>query len=385
MAEDKKYAPELTIKIADSTSIATDAGKSLETRGGNGILSVTVDLRLDSPDMFSVEYDMMALEKLNLIDSFKPGAKVEIGLGLAEQGVICVGEIAYIEPSFDVEAGYRTTISGYHKLHRLTRGQRSRTWGDGLEAQVAPTDTVRQVIGESKAQKGGSSDAMSADEIGAGKVKHHYIPQLNVSDFELLQALGAELEYKADPDEFAKVKFKQPDPGQQPAITVARERAGEGGDSQLLLNAAFRLSTVQQYTRVEVRSWDHLTKKNIVGVAESSKYTFDGTPGWTATNKALYNSGSAGRTYVVTDQPVNTQQEADILAQALFDQFSMDFVTGEVTIQGDPKAIPGATIEFTGFGKVFSGKYLITSATHAYRPEDGYRTTIGFSRNAHGA
>ncbi len=381
MAEDKKYAPELTIKVADSTKINTDAGEQLETRGGNGLLSVQVDLRLDSPDMFSVEYDMMALEKLNLIDSFKPGAKVEIGLGLAEHGVLCVGEIAYIEPSFDVEAGYRTTISGYHKLHRLTRGQRSRTWGDGLEAQTAPTDAVRQVIGDAKAQKGGSSDGMSADEIGSGSVKHHYIPQLNASDYEILQALGAELEYKADSEEFAKVKFKQPDPGQEAAIQVARERSGDG---QPLLNAAFRLSTVQQYTRVEVRSWDPWTKKNIVGVCESSKYTFGGTPGWTATNKALYNSGGTGRTYVVTDQPVNTQQEADTLAQSLFDQHSMDFVTGEVTIQGDPKAVPGATVEFSGFGKVFSGKYLITSATHSYRPEDGYRVTIGFSRNAHG-
>lgn len=384
MAEDKKYVPELTIKIDDSTSIETDASGSLETRGGNGILAVTVDLRLDSPDMFSVQYDMMALEKLNLIDSFKPGAKVEIGLGLAESGVLCIGEIAYIEPSFDVDTGYRTTVSGYHKLHRLTRGTRSRTWGDGLEPETAPTDAVRQVISDSKAQKGGSSDAMSADEIGAAEVKHHYIPQLNASDFEVLQALGAELEYKADSDEYAKVKFKQPDPGQSPVITVARERAGEGGDGSLLLNAAFRLSTVQQYTRVEVRSWDPWTKKNIVGVAEASKYEFDGTKGWTATNKALYGSGGTGRTYVITDQPVNTQEEADAMAQSVFDQYSMDFVTGEVTIQGDPKAVPGSTVEFTGFGTTFSGVYLITSATHTYSAEDGYRTTIGFARNTHG-
>ena len=133
-----------------------------------------------------------------------------------------------------------------------------------------------------------------------------------------------------------------------------------------------------------MRSWDPWTKKNIVGVAESSKYEFDGTKGWTATNKALYGSGSTGRTYVITDQPVNTQEEADAMAQAVFDQYSMDFVTGEVTIQGDPKAVPGSTVEFSGFGTTFSGVYLITSATHTYTPEDGYRTTIGFARNAHG-
>jgi uncharacterized protein len=383
MANDK-HVPELTIKIDGSTSIKTDSSSNLETRSGQGILAVTVDLRLDSPDMFSVQYDMMALEKLNLIDSFKPGAKVEIGLGLEESGVLCVGEVSYIEPSFDVDTGYRTTISGYHKLHRLTRGQRSRTWGDGLEAQAAPTDTVRQVIADSKAQKGGNSDAMSADEIGSGDVKHHYIPQLNASDFEILQALGADLEYKADSDEADKVKFKAPDPAQEPVITLARERAS-AGETGLMLNAGFRLSTVQQYARVEVRSWDPWTKKNIVGVAESSKYKFEGTTGAAATGKALYGSAANGRTYIVTDHPVNTQDEANRMAQALFDQFSMDFVTGEVTIQGNPKAIPGATLEFTGFGKVFSGIYMMTSATHSYSPEEGYRTTIGFARNAHGA
>ncbi len=382
MANDTRV-PELTVKVDGSTSISTDAGDSLETRGGRGLLSITVDLRLDSPDMFSIEYDMMKYEKLNLIDAFKPGAPVEVGMGLEEHEILCIGEISYIEPSFDPDIGYRTTISGYHKLHRLTRGQRSRTWGEGLDAETASTDAVRQVIGDSKAQKGGGSDSLSADEIGEGKVKHLYIPQLNSSDFDLLTALGTELEYKADPEEANKVKFKQPDAGQSPVVKLARERDGEGGDAKLMLSANFRLSTVQQYGRVEVRSWDPWTKKNIVGFAESSQYQFDGTKGWEATGKALYNSASTGRTYVVTDQPVDSQEEADTLAQSIFDQHSMDFVTGEAVIQGNPKVLPGKTVEFSGFGGTFSGTYLITSATHTFRPEEGYRTVIGFARNAH--
>ena len=382
MANDTR-APELTVKIDGATSIGTDSGEDLETRGGRGLLSISVDLRLDSPDMFSIEYDMMQLAKLNLVDSFKPGSEVEVGMGLEDHAILCIGEISYIEPSFDVDLGYRTVISGYHKLHRLTRGQRSRTWGEGLDAETASTDAVRDVIGDSKAQKGGGSDSLSADEIGEGKVKHKYIPQLNASDYELLTALGTELEYKADPEESNKVKFTQPDAGQSPVITLARERQGQGGDAKLMMSANFRMSTVQQYGRVEVRSWDPWTKMNIVGVAESSQYAFDGTKGWEATGKALYNSAGVGRTYVVTDQPVDSQEEADTLAQSIFDQFSMDFVTGEVVIQGDPAVVPGKTVEFTGFGDTFGGVYLITSATHTFRNEEGYRTVIGFARNAH--
>ena len=67
------------------------------------------------------------------------------------------------------------------------------------------------------------------------------------------------------------------------------------------------------------------------------------------------------------------------------DYSSHHFVTGEAAIEGNSKIVPGVTVKFDGFGKVFSGTYLVTAATHSYRPEEGYRTVIGFSRNAHSA
>jgi uncharacterized protein len=374
--------PSLVVKIDGKDEMATDSGGSIAARTAEGVLSAMVDLRLDSPDMFTVEYDMMALEKLDLVDAFKPGAPVEISFGFDAQEVLCVGEIAYIEPSFDVDVGYRTTISGYHKLHRLTRGQRSKTWGEGIEDSESSPNTAQQVLADSKANVGGGEDGLSADEMGQADVKHRYIPQLNASDFEFLTALGAELEYKADSESADKVKFIQPDPSSAPVVTLQRER-GEGENAALILNASFRLSTVQQYAKVEVRSWDPWQKKNIVGVCESSNYSFGGTDGKSETGTALYGSAGAGRKYVVVDQPVNTKEEADALAQAIFDQYSMDFVTGEVAIEGNTKVVPGVTVEFEGFGTVFSGTYLVTSATHSYRPEEGYRTMISFARNAH--
>ena len=72
------------------------------------------------------------------------------------------------------------------------------------------------------------------------------------------------------------------------------------------------------------------------------------------------------------------------MAQALFDQFSMDLLTGELTVQGNPKLLPGKTVELVGFGKAYTGVYLITAATHVYRPSEGYRTTISVSRNVKG-
>ncbi len=380
-----KHTPEITIKIDGSTSIATDSGQKLETRGGSGIVSVQVDLRLDNPDLFAVEFDMMALEQLNLIDAFKPGSEIEISMGLEKSGVLCTGEVTYIEPSFDVESGYRTTISGYHKLHRLTRGHRSFTWGDGIKADQVPTTAVSDIINKSKAHEGSkTSDKMSVGQLTSTDLKLKYIPQLNLSDFEFLRAIGATLEYKAEPDATSKVKFVKPDPSQTPIVKLARDRKETG--TVFILQANFRLSTVQQYAAVEVRSWDPETKKNIVAKVTSSSYSFAASvKGAADTGKGLYGSASDGRKYVVVDQPVGSQAEAKSLAQSLFDQFSMDFLTGEAVINGDPRIVPGCTVEFVGFGKAFSGVYLVTSATHSYRPEEGYRTTIAVARNAKGA
>jgi len=382
------HVAKLTVKLGGSTQLTTDTREKLETRAGDGIVSITVDLRLDQPDMFSVEYDMMALEKINLLDSLKPGDEVEIGIALDKATTpILFGEVAYIEPNFDNDRGNFTVVSGYHKIHRLTRGQRSKTWGQGLEADQVATTPVKDVINDSKANVGSGPDKIKTGEVGASQLKHHYVPQLNVSDFEFLQAIGASLEMKAGDSSATEVTFRKPAPSATAEIKVGRDRADQGGSGGAVpyLSLNFRLSTVQQYAAVEVRSWDFVKKKNIVAKVTSSTYTFpQSNPGHAEAGTALYASASAGRKYVVVDQPVNTQEEAKQIAQSLFDQFSMDFLTGEVTIEGDPKALPGKMIEFVGFGKAYSGVYMITSATHSYRAEDGYKTTIAFARNAKG-
>ncbi len=381
-----RHAPQLLIKIDGSYSLKTDTGETFDLRNGTAILGAHVDLRLDNPDMFTVEFNMKKFAKFALLDAFKPGAEVSISMGLTDAAVeLCVGEIAYIEPSFDADLGFRTTISGYHKLHRLTRGQRSKTWGDGLQATQTPTTAVKQVIDDSKSQQGGASDSLSTGKLSSTTVKHDYIPQLNVSDFEFLRAIGASLEFKADPTGNKDVQFIKPDAKATPVSKLSWERPQPGDKTGgLVLAVQLRLSTVQQYSAVEVRSWDFKTKKNIVGIVKSSTYAFTGEAGAEMAGKALYGSASSGRKYVVVDQPVNSKEEAQALAQALFDQFSMDLLTGELTVQGDPKLLPGKTVELVGFGKAYTGVYLITAATHTYRPSEGYRTTISVSRNVKG-
>jgi phage protein D len=378
-----KMTPQINIKIAGSTSIQGDAG-AIETRGGTQILSVTVDMRLDTPDMFVVEYDMMDQEKIAALDTFQEGQEVEVQLGFESPVTVMKGEIAYIEPHFDSVSGNRCSIVGYDKSHRLTRGMKPGTWGDGLKPQVGSSGVTSDVVSKSGAHIGGASDGLATDKVKPkNDPKMSYIPKLNTNDYQFLKALGQDTASATNADA-GKLSFRAPDPSGSAKITLTRDRLEEGGAKSIPAQTVkFKLSSAKQYSQVEVRGWDPNTKKNIVGVAKSSTFNFDASEkGWTSTNKGFYNSGSSGRTYVVVDQPVETKEQAEKLAQSIFDQLSMDYLTGEATFDGQPELKAGDVIELKGYGKRYSGKYVLTSVTHTFRPDEGYKCSVAFARNA---
>jgi len=387
MAEMDERTPQINVKIKGSTEIQGDAG-SIDTRGGVQILSVMIDLRMDTPDMFVVEYDMMDLEKIALLDKVEEGAEVEIQMGFEQPTTVMMGEVSYIEPAFDSVTGNRISIVGYDKSHRLTRGQTSRTWppdgGKGNGANVTTSVIANKVINDAAANVGGKkSHGLTPGKVQASPTKYRYVAQYNVNDYQFLKQIGAEASQRqgTSAQTAGEVSFAKPTPAGNAVATLCRERL-EGTNPTLVENVRIRLSTAKQYASVEVRSWDPDKKEIIVGKAQKPTLSFGGSAGHEATGKAFYNSASSGRKYVVLDQPVTSKDEADAVAQSVFDQLAMDFLTGEATFNGVPEVRPGAMVELKGYGTRYSGKYLVTAATHTFRPDEGYKTTIAFARNS---
>jgi len=80
-----------------------------------------------------------------------------------------------------------------------------------------------------------------------------------------------------------------------------------------------------------------------------------------------------------------SSDEAKNVAQSIFDQYSLKYLTGEVSVPGCPAIQPGAVVEFFNFPTRLSGKVLVTSATHALdASNNGYTTTFSFCSNAAG-
>ncbi|MCB9728360.1 MAG: phage late control D family protein [Deltaproteobacteria bacterium] len=371
------------IKLDGSTTFKGDSG-DVELKDGSHVLRIQVDQRLDAPDYFSVSFHSMTQEKFLVLDTAKPGMEVEIILGYDSEVSLFKGEVSYIEPSFS-EKQQEITISGYDYTHRLTRGTNSRTFGDGHKATDKLSAVVQKVIEQSGARKGGSGDGL-AISTGGDDVKFEYVPQVDVNDYQFMKSLGglSGATIKPVAQDAKKVEFKQIAVAGTAALVICREKS-DPATAVLARRAEFRLSTVHQVSRVEVRGWDPKKKESILGFAEALDMgAIDGKAGHEQAGKAHYGSTSTGQTLTIVDVPVASKTEADAVAKSIFDGQAMDFLTADVEIEGRPEVAPGAVVELKQFGKRYSGKYVVDAAHHIYVAggKDPYIVRLHLVRNS---
>ncbi len=388
MSETVSKAVRLEVKIDGTSEISRPDGEApLVLRDGGGVQLVRVDKAIDAPDAFELRVNVLRDQTLMAIDEDLEGKSVEVALGLGARPTrVFKGEICYIEPNFAAGGAESfLSIGGYDRSHRLTRGSQARTWGDGVEASEKYSDVAGDVIARSASQDSSkTSDGLSSDKLDATSARFDYVPQLAQSDYEFLRSMGmdASRPLSADTSEDdSKVSFQKVRSSGSPVLTICRDKV-EGDPAQLATNCRLRLSTVQQYAKVVVRGWDPKQKKALVGVAEEADQRFDGTKGKERTGRAMYGGADKGRVYQVFDHPVTSQDEADAVAQAIFNRLAMDFVTGEVETKGFPGVNPGDLIDLKGFGNRFSGSYLVQGVVHEVSRYEGYRTTLRVARNA---
>jgi phage protein D len=350
----------------------------------NYMESCQVDLRMDCPDMFSFDLVIQDQAVSVNLDDLVEGKPIEIKMGpQGKEETVFKGEIHYIEPHFRNEGKSTVTVGGYDKSHRLTRGTSSRTWGDGIQNSPMHTSVVSDVLTKAGGKSG--RDSLTSDKTDKPDMDMNYVPQLNASDYMFLKTLGHAADRTvaaATTTDDKKVSFSKLQPG-SPVKKLSRQLSAKDKDAVPIGEAHLSLSTVRQYHKVEVHGWDPKTKKPIKGEATAADFKLNGTPGWESTGKALYGNAGDGKVLSIVDRPVDSQKEADALAKAMFQQLSLEFLTGDMDFQGDPKVTPGSLVECLGFGKRFDGQYLVTQVTHIMVPRSqGYRTRVKVASNA---
>jgi phage protein D len=342
--------PAFTVKVG---------GSDIPPAATAEVLRVSVDERLDGAASFAIELSNWDMDAQRVTwsdkDLFEPGGAVEVQLGYVDDlQTVMVGEITGLELSFPEHARALLTVRGYDRLHRFRRGRRTRSY-----VQAKDSDAAREIAGDL---------GLTPDVEDSGEV-HPYLLQVNQTDVDFLlaraRAIGYELLVEDQTLRFRKVRN---DRGRAVSLSFAHG---------LLAFLAY-LSTSDQVSKVVVRGWDPKAKDALVGQAGSSDVA--GTMSGRTVGPAAADRLFGSRVLTVVEQPVATQNEADLLAKGLLNEVALGYVVGRGVAVGDPGIRVGTVVELDGLGDRFNGLYYATRVTHVL--DDRFLTHLEVRRNA---
>ncbi|HVL38803.1 MAG TPA: VgrG-related protein [Fimbriimonadaceae bacterium] len=283
---------------------------------------------------------------------FSVGKTLEISIGYEQtsNNVLFKGEITGLDADLAAH-GYPTfVVRAMTKMHRLNRGRKRRSF-----INIKDSDVVQQVC---------SGLGLTLD-VDATDTVHPYIFQNNQTDFEFLTMLANRNGYHFYATHEGEVKFKRLE---DPSGSGLKIKWGEG-----LRSFRPRLSGSSQVSKVQVRGWDPKDKAAIIGSA--TEVTGAPETGLSSETSISNELGSSVE-MMLTDHIVDSPSDATRLAQSVLDQIGGACVEADGLCEGDPRLFAGQDIEIEGAGNRFSGKYLVSSATHTWSSAEGYTTTF---------
>jgi uncharacterized protein involved in type VI secretion and phage assembly len=337
------------------------------------LVEAIVDTNLYLPAMFSLTLNDTLDRKTGKMeyadsDTFQVGAEVKIEIETDEipeearavKAALIIGEITAIEPIFSHDGVMLLRVRGYDRSHRLTRGKKTRVYGDANPDGSGINE--EQIIGTIVQETDGIT-GKQIDTSGFSRIKYPYVMQYNQTDLEFLWSRARLLGYQVYVDD-KTLQFQKAD-------------AHRGNESEKPAKLTFgytlasfepRLTLMGQVTEAIVKGWDPKTKAAIEGKSSTDSSKTIPQVGLNKKGSALSKEAFKDPAEeVVVDHPVLTVDEAKALAGARFAHAESEFIQAEgVLRQGDPRLIAGRILTIEGVGERFSGDYYVTEARHLY-------------------
>jgi uncharacterized protein involved in type VI secretion and phage assembly len=328
------------------------AGTALSPELMSQLTEVKVRQSLRQPSSATLRITDPKLEQMDK-HPLQIGKKLEISMGgpdARSPTKIFDGEIVALDPEFE-GGGAVIGVRAYDKSHRLQRAKKVRTF-----QQVSASNMVTKIVQEA----GLGISATSTQPV------FEFFQQSDETDRDFIRRLERMHDYElvADGD---RLEFRPAGKLGSPVVTL---EYGAG----TLLSFRPRVTAAQQDESVEVRGWDPKAKAN-VGATEASVVE----PAQIGiTRSAVKREIPAGK-LLVSDRTVLTSGEANALAKSALQRRAASYVEGEGSCIGNPAVKAGATVELKGLGTKFSGKYVVTSVTHALRSPGTFKTHFQIS------
>ncbi|MCP5049700.1 MAG: phage late control D family protein [bacterium] len=349
------YAPRYEIEIT---------GTRLEAEMSKAVTDVRVTEKINEGSSFSITmndpFDPVTQE-FKWLDHplLSMGNTVTVRMGYESDLVTMVtGKITGLESSFFSGDSSTLTVTGqdltYDKMKRKSPLKEFTDKSYSEIADMLATDA------------GLKAEVQDTDPIEGKIIKKN---DMNDYDFLLQKAcyVGFQLRLREE-----TLYFVKPEDEQQEILTL------QLGKDIISFNP--RLNTSKIVTRVEVRQENPTDPGNPnVGIATAGDERPQ-EPGKTTAGQLLEKFGGVEVNKVI---PVPVNQKVDVrkMATSEMDKANDSLITGETQSIGIPMIHPGVCIRLEKMGKLFSGKYFVTEATHTINNE-GYRTNFSVKRNA---
>jgi phage protein D len=328
-------------------------GQALDPAVQAQVLEIRVEQHLRLPDRASVR---LADPRLELADgaTFALGSAFEVLLGAPDGGEavsLFDGVVGALEPEF-TESEAILAVRAYDRSQALHRTKR--------------TDTYQEMSYGDIAQAVAQRNGLTAGTIESGETVP-FVQQSNETDWELLWRLADETGFEV----YVSARELHFRPS---SASIAAESPIQLVWGETLLDFRPRVTGMRQVDSVSVRCWDPIQKQEVVATAEPAA-------GGTSIGIARADAATAlgGGTFIVADQPVASQVQAEALAKGLAARIADGFVEAEGSTIGDPRLRAGGGIEVSGVGSRFGGTYALSSATHIVRSSRGYETRFTVS------
>jgi phage protein D len=261
-------------------------------------------------------------------------------------------------------------VRAFDKLHRLTRGKKSKTYQKQTDQDIASAIA--------------SQAGLSAQCGSTPKIKHEHVYQHNQDNLSFLRTRAARLGYSIWVDD-GKMYFDAPKLDADSGLEFSYEQQPKDGKGDKLKSFNGRLSNAQVVKKVTVRGWDPEKKQEVVGEEQAK-------PSKLGSSNAASSLGDFGEveTYAV-DRPIASVEEAKAIAKSMLDEASLSFLTAECEVMGNNKLKAGIVIKikvnFDDASDRFNGKYLVRGVTHRYSADNkgsqgGYACFLRLARDA---
>lgn len=283
-----------------------------------------------------------------------------------------VGEITTMTPNFPGSAPSTLKVTGLNLLHRFRTKQITRTYTGKKDSEV-----FEALVGEIRDELGGKIPGLQLElnnaELSRNKETETAIQTLKLDNeyplkfiFTRAFEIGYEFTMDEDVSDRRKVTFHY----RPPHYVVRPTYVLEWGKSLLSFQPSFK--TAQQVDKVIVRAWNPAQKAAFVGEATRAQMLELGLLDPSA-DLQVRRGPLAERTETVVDSTIQSQEEANQVAQKRMRQIAQGLVTGRGKTIGLPDLRAGVKIDVRGLGARFSGIYYVEGTTHSLG-DGGYTT-----------